>query len=68
MRLIDRLILKANNNYDVNTVKELTVKFKKKQHKQAWVTYTYPNRKQLLGALYRMGTGCYPTQPNYLDV
>jgi hypothetical protein len=65
MTILKNLLIKANKHYDVEIVNGLTLKFKQKKYKTAWVKYTYPNKKQLLSSLFFTAKNNYPKSPNY---
>jgi hypothetical protein len=65
MNLIQNLVTKANKNFDVYLIGDLKVKFKEKKYTTAWVTYIYPNKKQMINCLATMVKGNYPPSPKF---
>jgi hypothetical protein len=65
MAILKTLLIKANKHYDVEIINGLTLKFKQKKYKTAWVKYTYPNKKQLLSSLFFTAKNNYPKTPIY---
>ena len=67
MTLIEKLISKARQHYDIELIDGLTLKFKEKKYKTAWVKYVYPNKKQLIVSLFHIAKSNYPISPKFKE-